>query len=265
MPILERSARGVSLNAYGHVLVRHARDIDRSLNKAREEIDELLGKAMHQLRIGFTSAAAYGPLPRALMHFQKEYPGVKLILMENRPKPLIDLLKNQRIDLAVLSGSSAWNIESMHWEPLYSLSNSIIVNQNHSARHSVSLKNLMNFTWLDGDEPGEHSILSQVFRRYNLPQPDRIIHCSSALIMAQMLQDTDMVGMWTSIRLRFPSLSHHLRPLTIREVLPTTDIGIVFPYHNRLPSAGQTFLEMLRIHCRDWLQQDDAKEIVVHR
>lgn len=265
MPILERSARGITLNAYGHVLLRHAKDIDHSLTRAREEIDELLGKAMRQLRIGVTSAAAYGPLSRTLQHYQAQYPSVKLMVMEGRPQQIIEYLHNQRLDIAVISGSNAWNVEPMYWEPLYSLSNGIIVGEHHPLKHVVSLKNLLDYTWLDGDEPGEHSILAQVFRRYNLPQPNQVVHCSSPLIMAQLLQETDMIGMWTSIRLRFPSLSSRLRTLDLREVLPTTDIGILCPYRNRLSSAGQNFLEQLRTHCRDWLQQEDAHEIVAHR
>jgi len=263
MPILQRSSRGVTLNEYGQVLLRHARDIDRSLHEARDEIDNLLGKAMRQLRVGFTSAASYGPFTNTLIQFQARYPGVKLIVMEGRPQQIHDALENQRLDIAVITTANNASQNSMYYESLYALSNTVIAGNQHPVTHTTSLKNLMDYPWLDWDEPGEHSILGQVFRRYNLPLPQNIIHCSSPWIMARMMEQTEAISMWTSVRLRFPGYSPNLRPLVLREVLPASSIGILCPNIARLSTAGNTFMEMLRINTRDWLQDSDALEMVV--
>jgi DNA-binding transcriptional LysR family regulator len=263
LPILQRSSRGVTLNEYGQVLLRHARDIDRSLHQAREEIDHLLGKAMRQLRVGFTSAASYGPFTNTMIEFQSRYPGVKLVAMEGRPHQILDALQNQRLDIAVLTAGTSIVQSGMYYEPLYALSNTIIAGDQHPITHTTSLKSLMNYPWLDWDEPGEHSILAQVFRRYNLPQPQNIVHCSSPWVMARMMEQADMVSMWTSVRLRFPGYNVNLRPLALREVLPATSIGVLCPNIGRLSTAGNTFLERLRINARDWLRQSDAADMVV--
>lgn len=263
MPILQRSSRGVTLNEYGQVLLRHARDIDRSLHQARDEIDSLLGKAMRQLRVGFTSAASYGPFTQTLIQFQTRYPGVKLIIMEGRPQQIYHALENQRLDIAVITTASNTEQNGMYCETLYALSNTIIAGNHHPVTHTTSLKNLLNYPWLDWDEPGEHSILRQVFRRYNLPLPQNVVHCSSPWIMARMMEQSEMVSMWTSVRLRFPGYSPHLRPLVLREVLPASSICILCPNIARLSTAGNTFMEMLRINTRDWLQDSDAVEMVV--
>lgn len=262
MPILQRSSRGVTLNDYGQVLLRHARDIDRSLHLARDEIDHLLGKAMRQLRVGFTSAASYGPFSHTMVQYQARFPGVKLVAMEGRPQQIHDALLNQRLDIAVITAATGIVQSGMYYEPLYALSNTIIAGEQHPITHTTSLKNLMNYPWLDWDEPGEHSILAQVFRRYNLPLPQNIVHCSSPWIMARMMEQADRVSMWTSVRLRFPGYSTRLRPLSLREVLPATSIGILCPNIGRLSTAGRTFMEMLRIATRDWLQESDAAEMV---
>jgi hypothetical protein len=81
--------------------------------------------------------------------------------------------------------------------------------------------------------------------------------------MARMMEQADMVSMWTSVRLRFPGYNVNLRPLALREVLPATSIGILCPSIGRLSTAGHTFMEMLRINSRDWLQDSDALEMVV--
>ncbi len=263
MPILQRSSRGVTLNEYGQVLLRHARDIDRSLLQARDEIDHLLGKAMRQLRVGFTSAASYGPFTSTLIQFQARFPGVKLVAMEGRPQQIHNALLNQRLDIAAITAAGGALHAGMYYETLYALSNTIIAGEQHPITHTTSLKNLLHYPWLDWDEPGEHSILAQVFRRYNLPLPENIVHCSSPRIMASMMEQTDRVSMWTSVRLRFPEYSVNLRPLALREVLPATSIGLLCPDMGRLSSAGRTFMEMLRVNARDWLQETDAQEMIV--
>ncbi|OQP33229.1 LysR family transcriptional regulator [Pantoea latae] len=263
MPILDRSSRGVTLNDYGQVLLRHARDIDRSLSQAREEIDSLLGQSLSQLRVGFTSAAAYGPFTTTLLHFQQRFPTVKLIAMEARPHQLYEALENNRIDLAVISATTGMRIAPMYWEILYALGNTLIAGRHHPVTHRVALRHLLDYTWLDWDEPGEHSILAQVFRRYNLPLPSQIVHCSSPWIMARMLDEAPMVSMWTSVRLRFPDYQERLRPLSLKEVLPATSIGILCPDIGRLSRAGHAFIDMLRVNSRDWLQQREAHEMVV--
>lgn len=263
MPILQRSSRGVTLNEYGLVLLRHARDIDRSLHQARDEIDHLLGKAMRQLRIGFTAAASYGPFTSTMIQYQARFPGVKLVAMEGRLQQIHNALENQRLDIAVITAGSDITKSGMYYEALYALSNTIIASERHPVTHTTSLKNLLNYPWLDWDEPGEHSILAQVFRRYNLPLPQNIVHCSSPWIMARMMEQADMVSMWTSVRLRFPGYNVNLRPLALREVLPATSIGILCPNIGRLSTAGSTFMEMLRLNSRDWLQEHDALEMVV--
>jgi LysR family transcriptional regulator of abg operon len=262
MPILQRSSRGVTLNEYGLVLLRHARDIDRSLHQARDEIDSLLGKAMRQLRIGFTSAASYGPFSTTMSQYQSRYPGVKLTAMEGRPHQILDALANQRLDMAVMTSASGTTIGTLYHETLYALTNTIIAGEHHPVTHTTTLKSLMQFPWLDWDEPGEHSILGQVFRRYNLPLPPTIVHCSSPWIMARMMEQAPIVSMWTSVRLRFPGYEKNLRPLTLKEVLPATSVNIVCPSIGRLSTAGNTFMEMLRINSRDWLQDSDALEMV---
>lgn len=233
------------------------------MHEARDEIDNLLGKAMRQLRVGFTSAASYGPFTNTLIQFQARYPGVKLIVMEGRPQQIHDALENQRLDIAVITTANNASQNSMYYESLYALSNTVIAGNQHPVTHTTSLKNLMDYPWLDWDEPGEHSILGQVFRRYNLPLPQNIIHCSSPWIMARMMEQTEAISMWTSVRLRFPGYSPNLRPLVLREVLPASSIGILCPNIARLSTAGNTFMEMLRINTRDWLQDSDALEMVV--
>lgn len=263
MPILRRSSRGVTLNEYGQVLLRHARDIDRSLHQAREEIDTLLGKSMRQLRIGFTSAASYGPLTTTMSQYQSRYPGVKLTAMEGRPHQILDALANQRLDMGVMTSVSGTSLGTLYHETLYALSNTIIAGENHPVTRTTTLKSLMQFPWLDWDEPGEYSILGQVFRRYNLPLPPTIIHCSSPWIMARMMEQAPIVSMWTSVRLRFPGYEQNLRTLSLKEVLPATSVSIVCPGIGHLSTAGNTFMEMLRINARDWLQDSDALEMVV--
>ena len=265
VPILQRTSRGVLLNEYGQVLLRHARDIDLSFQKISDEIEQLQLKAMHQLRLGVTPAATYGPFTQTLLQFQRNYPDVKLTTTESRPGQICEALINQQLDLAVIPRSSPVPATStLYRETLYALRNDIMAGKQHPVTHLTSLKSLLQYPWLDWGEPDEHSVLNQLCQRYNLPRPASIMHCSSPWLTARMMEQSPMLSIWTAVRLRFPELSRGLRPLALKETLPATCVEIVCPAREHLSTAGTIFTEMLRENTNEWLAGEDAREMVAH-
>ena len=56
VPLFERHAKGVRLTAMGEVFVRRAATIDSELRRAREEINQLRGRATGQVAIAMSTA-----------------------------------------------------------------------------------------------------------------------------------------------------------------------------------------------------------------
>lgn len=264
LPVLLRHARGIELNEYGQVLIRHAKAIDQSLHHAREEIDHLLGNAMRKLRIGFTSATSYGPLAKSVLAFQQQYPNVKIITQQNRPPILQRKITQKELDVAVVSRSDNFVEEGLESELLYSLGNFIIAGNNHPIKHPTSLKKLLTFPWIDWDEPQQPSLLSQLCARYNLPLPQNVIHCSSPEVTQYLLENSTMLSIWSTAGLPLLTQNPRLRKIAINETLPLTQVSIISATLGRNSSLTQHFIEILRHQTEQWLQQEGLEQFLAH-
>ena len=264
LPILLRHSRGIELNEYGQVLIRHARDIDQSLHQAREDIDKLLGNAMRQLRVGFTSATSCGPLASSLLAFQQQCPNVKIITQQNRPHLLQRKILQKELDIALISSSDSFIEEGLDNELLYSLGNFIIGAKDHPVQHRTSLKKLLSFPWIDWDEPQQPSLLSQLCTRYNLPLPQNIIHCSSPEIMQYFLVNSPMLSIWSTAGLPLLSQNPQLRKIILNEALPLTQVSIISATLARNSTATNQFIDILRHHTQRWLQQEGSEQFLAH-
>ena len=265
LPILSRNSRGIELNEYGQVLIRHAKDIDQSLHHAREEIDHLLGNAMRQLRVGFTSATSYSPLASSLLLFQQHYPNVKIITQQDRPRSLQRKIQQGDLDLAVVSSSDSFIEDGLERELLYSLGNFIIAAKNHPVQHRASLKKLLSFPWIDWDEPQQSSLLSQLCSRYNLSLPQQVLHCSSPEVMQYLLENSTMLSIWSTAGLPLLTKNQKLQKITLNEPLPLTQVSIISASMSRNSSVTNQFIELLRYQTQHWLQKEGPEQFLAYR
>ncbi|OWT76942.1 MULTISPECIES: LysR substrate-binding domain-containing protein [unclassified Achromobacter] len=101
VPLIERSTRTVRLTAAGaalrDALKRLMDDGDAALTAARRVA---VGEA-GSLRIGFTPTGAYRLVPDAVGMYRQDHPGVHLAMIEGDTASLLDLLRSDRLDIAV--------------------------------------------------------------------------------------------------------------------------------------------------------------------
>jgi DNA-binding transcriptional LysR family regulator len=70
--------------------------------KARLAVDELAGLVRGQVTVGMVSGCALPVLAELLASFHKQYPGVAIALTEDNSDRLIEMLKDGRLDLALI-------------------------------------------------------------------------------------------------------------------------------------------------------------------
>ena len=102
LPLFERSGRQVSLTTAGEYLLLHARRMLAVLKDAEDAMARLKHVEVGRLDVGLVSTAKYF-LPRLLVQFREQHPGVelKLHVSANREQ-LVALLRGNEIDLAIM-------------------------------------------------------------------------------------------------------------------------------------------------------------------
>jgi DNA-binding transcriptional LysR family regulator len=100
--LLDRSGRSVRLTEAGSAVLPFARAALDAVASARLAIDELAGLIRGQVTVGMVSGCALPVLAELLAQFHKQYPGVAITLTEGNSDRLIEMLKDGRLDLALI-------------------------------------------------------------------------------------------------------------------------------------------------------------------
>src|SRR5918911_4916727 len=101
-PLFHRMKRRVALTEAGQTFLPHARAVLKRLDEARAEVQELTGLRRGSLAVGAPPSVGTHLLPRALAAFSRRHPGIALSFREAGSRPLVTLLEQGELDLAVV-------------------------------------------------------------------------------------------------------------------------------------------------------------------
>jgi len=100
--LFERIGRKVSLTAAGRILLDQAPGLLQQAQDLKERLRDFNEGVGGELRIGGTISAASTFLPQVLAKFRRAYPAVSLSLQPGHTRDLIEKLRSNDLDVAVL-------------------------------------------------------------------------------------------------------------------------------------------------------------------
>jgi DNA-binding transcriptional LysR family regulator len=101
LPLFDRGGRQITLTTGGEYMLLHARRVLGSLKDAEDTIARLKGVQAGRVTIGMVSTAKFF-VPRLLAGFLRDHPGVEVDLAEANREGLVELLRGNEVDLAVM-------------------------------------------------------------------------------------------------------------------------------------------------------------------
>jgi DNA-binding transcriptional LysR family regulator len=103
--LLDRSGRSVRLTEAGSAVLPFARAALDAVANARLAVDELAGLVRGQVTVGMVSGCALPVLAELLAGFHQQYPGVAITLTEDNSDRLLEMLRDGRLDLALIGSA----------------------------------------------------------------------------------------------------------------------------------------------------------------
>ncbi len=104
--LLDRSKKPVVPTEAGEVVLEQVRETLRSFNYIREAVHELKGETAGKLRLGVIPTIAPYLMHRFMPAFVKAYPKVELEISEMKTADIIEALKKDRLDAALVAGGT---------------------------------------------------------------------------------------------------------------------------------------------------------------
>ena len=104
--LLDRSKKPVIATEAGEVVLEQARETIKAYNYIKEAVSELKGETAGKLRLGVIPTIAPYLLHKFLPGFVHDYPHVELEVKELMTRDIVDAMKHDRIDAALVAGGT---------------------------------------------------------------------------------------------------------------------------------------------------------------
>lgn len=250
--LILRSPQGAQLSVFGKSLVKHARAVEQEIRHAHEDIDNLVGLKKGSVVLGITPVVAMGPISKVVIAFHHRYPDIDLRIAEMRPAQIHEGLLDGTLDLGIVSRIGVPDTSQYHWDTLYDVGIVIGVRAGHPLTNVDSIHDLQDYTWLAWDPfdiPG--GMFSEIYKRLNLALPKKIIRCSSTVLYTQLATETDCICMLTTPALEWAGFKDRLKLLSLKESLPTMQIGLVYRNESLVTQIATEFHGFVKNICKE--------------
>jgi LysR family hydrogen peroxide-inducible transcriptional activator len=104
--LLDRSKKPVIPTSVGEMVLERARETLRAYDNIRESVSEFKGEISGRLRLGVIPTVAPYLLHKFLPSFVHDYPHVDLEVKELMTRDIIEAMKHDRIDAAIVAGGT---------------------------------------------------------------------------------------------------------------------------------------------------------------
>lgn len=105
--LFAREGRRIALTSAGRALQQQARALVTQFDRMERVVRDAAAPALDTLRVGVVPAVLAHALPRTLITFRRQWPGVRVLLREQVSGRLIDQLRRGRLHLAIVGSHAA--------------------------------------------------------------------------------------------------------------------------------------------------------------
>lgn len=244
--LLDRSARGVELTAYGRALFKRGMGAFDELRQGIKDIEFLGDPTTGEVRIGCPEAIASGLLVSILGQFSSLYPrvSVRVSAADNMPQEFWRV-RDRQVDLLLGAVTELFVEEDLKAEVIYEDRPFIVSGSNNrwAKRRKVELEELLEEPWL---LPGEGFFLGEIFKSRGLAVPKFGVTSYSVYQRIHLLTTGRFIGVLSSSVLRATAEHFSLKVLPVDFAPHFWPIAIVTLKTRTISPVVQTFIDCIR-------------------
>lgn len=247
--LFERSARGVTPNAYGETLVRYARVVLATLDHARDDINALASGTEGKIALGALLVTVPVLVPRAVARFKERYPNYTVLIREGTSAALAPRLQRGELDLIVGRASSDLASERVKFEAFYSEPMEVVARPRHPRAHrrGTRLAQLAGEQWIvPTPETAYRRRFEAAFKQAGVEPPRRIVESTSVLTNIALVRETEMLAVMPRDVTQQYSDMGLVRTVAVRLPAPSGPVGVVTVLGKTLLPAALDLIEALR-------------------
>ncbi len=244
-PLLLRSTTGVVPTAQGKVLCERAATALRELAGATEEIAQLGGHMVGELRIGAVPLAVMLLMPEALRTFSRDFPEVHLHIREELYIEQLMNLRRGDVDIALGPIPEHLPPGEFHTETLMPVSMIVVVRRGSAFAAARSLEELRSARWVYTGVSATAGYARRLFEQHGLEPPAAGASVNSTLALLSLIGGADFVGLMPRPLTLHPAVAPFLEVPPLREGPLELTVGAITRAETALKPAVRHFLAHL--------------------
>jgi len=254
--LFDRSSSTVTLTPAGEILYKHAKEILTLYTSAEKAIGKQIGLVKGSLSIGAGSNIGNFILPTLITEFKRIHPKIKIYLLVNNSKRVIELLNAGNIDIALVEGDVSR--QKMIVKKLLSDELLLIVSPEHpwAKKKEVSISELAREPFIVR-EPGSgtRQMIEKFLARHGITLHD--LKISAILGSTEAIKDAVENGLGISIISRWAVRKENrygsLHLLSIKEEKMARDFSLVMNKNSVSSNSLDEFVSFLKSYPYDKL------------
>lgn len=238
-PLLVRSRRGVRLTPDGERVAPILRSLVKWEEQLQQVSSDIRGAVSGSITLGCYYSIAVNWLPEVIRQFQKDFPNIKIQMLEAVHQKLDDLLAEQRVDFCVFSAPPAGDVE---WIPLRKDRMVAVLPENHplAAAESYPIANYGVEPLIMPAEGNDYDIMRVLEKHKITPQVSYSTgEDNAALAMVEKELGVGLMNELTTVGRKNTAV---ILPLDPPESI---EMGIAVPSLKKASPAARRFIEYL--------------------
>jgi DNA-binding transcriptional LysR family regulator len=227
--LLDRTAKGVDATVYGRALLNCGTAVFDDLRQGMQEIAFLSDPTVGELRIGGAGPFMDGLIPAVIAQLADRYPRIEFHVTESDPPTLCNMLRERRLDLAILRTSSSIYIEDLEADALFDEPLLVIAGLNNplSRRREIDLKDLLGEPWtLPELDNVASALIADGFRSAGIAPPTPRVVSDSMAVRTRLVETGRFLTFLPGSTLHFGAgrLRVKILPVKLSMKTPPTEI-----------------------------------------
>jgi DNA-binding transcriptional LysR family regulator len=246
--LVKRHSHGVDLTGAGQQLLTRATSILEDLRRAQEEANDLKGVHDGEVTVGLSPTVQLMLLPMAYQQFARDYPGVRLQIVETKYPAVCQSLADGSMDFFV--GENMGRSLDRHFQVTKWWSTELVVavRRGHPMAGTTDLALLLDQRWLFmGLGTDVDDLLAEMFTARGLRIPRGITISNSVLAfhVLSVYADSDALQLVPKPMLGMPCAKQRMVILPLKEKIPGQDVLFIRRSGVPLTPVAERFASLL--------------------
>ncbi|PHM71880.1 LysR family transcriptional regulator [Xenorhabdus kozodoii] len=246
-----RSHQGIHLTECGKGFLQRASLILEELRIAQEDIQQRIGLMGGIVNIGVAGSIARTIMPKVITQFYRDYPTIKLRIVEGQLLTMLPQLRQGELDFTVNTYYPGKLDAELSFEKLMEKEYKVIARKEHPKANATSLEELVDCDWtMPTPKDTYYRRLFESFAALDKP-PVFSVTCETLMSCMSLVAESDFLTIVAIDVVNEILFDQQFVALDLKEQLPFATFGLVQRKDTKLTPAGEHLARLFRIYCRD--------------